>query len=122
MVVLVGGLLLIGLVADADGLFASAGHALAWVAHDGWVLYAGAMLLVTAVTAVLNLDISVVFLTPGLIDTTRSRDDGVFSRMLTRNVEHLIVTTPSGWLLGVGAPRRSVPTDPEPIQAEADVR
>ena len=71
--VLVGGLLLIGLVADADGLFAAAGHWLAHLVHNGVVLFAGAMMLVAAITAVLNLDTSVAFLTPVLVYTGRSR-------------------------------------------------
>jgi arsenical pump membrane protein len=74
--VLVAGLLLIGLVADADGLFAAAGHTLARAARNGVVLYAGSMLLVAVVTAVLNLDTSVAFLTPVLVYTARSRGEG----------------------------------------------
>jgi arsenical pump membrane protein len=61
--VLVGGLLLIGFVAGADGLFSAAGQWLARLAQNGTVLFVGAMLLVAVVTAVLNLDTSVAFLT-----------------------------------------------------------
>jgi arsenical pump membrane protein len=74
--VLVSGLLLIGLVADEDGLFAAAGHLLARVARNGIALYAGAVLLVVTVTTLLNLDTSVAFLTPILIYTARSRGEG----------------------------------------------
>jgi len=71
--VLVAGLLLIGLVANRDGLFAHAGHRLAGLASSGVVLYLGSALMVALVTAVLNLDTSVAFLTPVLAYTARSR-------------------------------------------------
>ena len=74
--VLVSGLLLVGLVADEDGLFAAAGHALARLARNGIVLYAGAVLLIATVTTLLNLDTSVAFLTPILVYTARSRGEG----------------------------------------------
>jgi arsenical pump membrane protein len=74
--VLVAGLLLVGLVADQDGLFAAAGHRLARAAPDGRALFAGAAVLVVTVTAVLNLDTSVVFLTPVLVYAARSRGQG----------------------------------------------
>jgi arsenical pump membrane protein len=74
--VLVAGLLLIGLVADGDGLFAAAGARLARAAPGGLVLFAGAVGLVSAVTATLNLDTSVAFLTPVLVHTARSRREG----------------------------------------------
>jgi arsenical pump membrane protein len=74
--VLVSGLLLIGLVADDDGLFATAGEHLARVARNGLVLFIGAALLVGIVTAVLNLDTSVAFLTPVLVYTAKSRGEG----------------------------------------------
>jgi arsenical pump membrane protein len=74
--VLVAGLLLVGLVADEDGLFSAAGHALARRAPNGLVLYAGAVALIVAVTTVLNLDTSVAFLTPILVYTARSRGEG----------------------------------------------
>jgi arsenical pump membrane protein len=74
--VLVTGLLLVGLVADDDGLFAFAGHRLASVSPNGFVLFAGATLMIGVVTAVLNLDTSVAFLTPVLIYTARSRGGG----------------------------------------------
>jgi arsenical pump membrane protein len=73
--VLVAGLLLIGLVAEEDGLFATAGHRLAHAAKNGVVLYVGVTLLVALVTATLNLDTSVAFLTPVLVHTARSRGE-----------------------------------------------
>ncbi len=74
--VLVAGLLLVGLVADHDGLFAAAGGRLARTAPSGLALFAGAGLLVAGVTALLNLDTSVVFLTPVLVYAARSRGQG----------------------------------------------
>ena len=71
--VLVAGLLLIGLVADDDGLFAAAGYHLARAARRGSVLFAGAVAMIGVVTAVLNLDTSVAFLTPVLVHAARSR-------------------------------------------------
>jgi arsenical pump membrane protein len=74
--VLVAGLLLVGLVADQDGLFSEAGRRLASVAPDSsMALFAGAAILVALVTALLNLDTSVVFLTPVLIYAARFRGD-----------------------------------------------
>jgi arsenical pump membrane protein len=74
--VLVAGLLLIGLVADDDGLFAAAGHQLARSLRNGVVLFVGAVVMIGTVTALLNLDTSVAFLTPVLIYTARSRGEG----------------------------------------------
>ena len=71
--VLVAGLLLVGLVAEEDGLFRVAGYRLARLAPNGVSLFAGAAVLVALVTAVLNLDTSVVFLTPVLAHAARSR-------------------------------------------------
>jgi len=77
---LVTGLLLVGLVAHDDGLFAAAGRRLARTSSSGWLLYAGAVVLVSAVTSILNLDTSVAFLTPVLVHAARSRgeDDAPF--------------------------------------------
>ena len=72
--VLVTGLLLIGLVANDDGLFAAAGHQLARVARSGAALFAGAGVIIGLATATLNLDTSVV--TPVLVHTARSRGGG----------------------------------------------
>lgn len=74
--VLVSGLLLIGLVANSDGLFASAGGQLARLSSNGFVLFLGASIMIATTTALLNLDTSVAFLTPILIYTARSRGGG----------------------------------------------
>jgi arsenical pump membrane protein len=71
--VLVCGLLLIGVVAHADGLFERAGSLLERLPGPPAVLLAGAMMLVAVVTALLNLDTAVVFLTPVLVLAARSR-------------------------------------------------
>ena len=93
--VLVTGLLLIGLVADDDGLFAAAGHRLARVARSGTVLFLGATVMVGVVTAVLNLDTSVAFLTPVLVYTARSRGEGeaplLYGCLLLSNVGSLFL-------------------------------
>jgi arsenical pump membrane protein len=71
--VLVAGLLLIGVVANADGVFAAVGQRLAWSVKGGPALFVGAMAMVGVVTALLNLDTSVAFLTPVLVYAARSR-------------------------------------------------
>jgi len=71
--VLVAGLLLVGLVAEVDGLFAAAGRRLVRLTGDGLGLVLGAAVLVGVVTAVLNLDTSVAFLTPVLAYATARR-------------------------------------------------
>ncbi len=71
--VLVSGLLLIGLVAHRDGLFEQAGRLLQGLAGPPTVLFVACLLLVAVVTAVLNLDTAVVFLTPVLIHAARGR-------------------------------------------------
>ena len=71
--ILVAGLLLVGLVADGDGLFAAGGHLLARLSPNGVLLYSGTAVLVVAVTTLLNLDTSVTFLTPVLVYAARSR-------------------------------------------------
>ena len=63
-----------GLVADGDGLFALVGHRLARLAPTGTAMFVGAAVLTAGVTAVLNLDTAVVFLTPVLVHAARSRD------------------------------------------------
>ncbi|HET9078538.1 MAG TPA: SLC13 family permease [Acidimicrobiales bacterium] len=76
--VIVAGLLLIGLVAAEDGLFAAAGQRLAAACRSNGLLFAGVAGLVMVVTALLNLDTSVAFLTPVVVHTSgRRRDDGV---------------------------------------------
>jgi arsenical pump membrane protein len=71
--VLVSGLLLIGLVANRDGLFEQTGRLLQGLGGPPMVLFAACLLLVAVVTAVLNLDTAVVFLTPVLVHAARGR-------------------------------------------------
>ncbi len=73
--VLVAGLLLIGMVADDEGLFAAAGHRVARSARSGALIFVSAAALVGVVTALLNLDTAVAFLTPVLVYTARSRGE-----------------------------------------------
>jgi arsenical pump membrane protein len=93
--VLVTGLLLVGLAADQDGLFATAGYRLAGLAPNGAALFAGAAVMVAVVTAVLNLDTSVVFLTPVLVYAARTRGQGeatlVMSCLLLSNAGSLLL-------------------------------
>jgi arsenical pump membrane protein len=65
--------LLVGLVAADDGLFEAAGARLARLPGGELVLYVSLLALVAGVTAVLNLDTSVWFLTPVLVVAARSR-------------------------------------------------
>ncbi len=74
--ILVTGLLLVGLVADGDGLFEAAGHALARIGTNGLVFFLGTTFLVATVTALLNLDTAVAFLTPVLVYAARRRGQG----------------------------------------------
>src|SRR5881275_2966153 len=71
--VLVAGLLLVGAVAAADGLFEALGAQLARTRLGARSLLLALLGLVAAVTAVLNLDTSVVFLTPVLVHAARRR-------------------------------------------------
>src|SRR6266700_1992333 len=71
--VLVAGLLLIGAVAADDGLFEALGARLARTSLGPRSLLLALLALVAAVTAVLNLDTSVVFLTPVLVHAARQR-------------------------------------------------
>jgi arsenical pump membrane protein len=71
--VLVAGLLLVGLVAGGDGLFDAAASRLVGLPGPPIVLALACFALVAVVTALLNLDTSVVFLTPVLIETARRR-------------------------------------------------
>jgi arsenical pump membrane protein len=70
---LVTGLLLVGVVAERDGLFAAAGARLSQLPLPPRALLVAALGLVTLVTAVLNLDTSVFFLTPVLLHLARHR-------------------------------------------------
>ncbi len=71
--VLIAGLLLIGLLANRDGLFAWGGARLQSLPGGGVALLAAAFVLDAVVTAVLNLDTAVVFLTPVLVFAARRR-------------------------------------------------
>jgi arsenical pump membrane protein len=71
--VLIAGLLLIGLIANRDGLFAWGGARLQSLPGGGLGLLGSALLLDAVVTAVLNLDTAVVFLTPVLVFAARRR-------------------------------------------------
>ena len=71
--VLVTGLLLIGLVANDDGVFEWFGAMLTRISSRGEVVFAGAATVIVVVTATLNLDTAVAFLTPVLIHTSRRR-------------------------------------------------
>jgi arsenical pump membrane protein len=92
---LVAGLLLVGLVAAGDGLFEAGGHALARLAPNGVVLYAGSALLVVVVTTLLNLDTSVTFLTPVLVAAARRRGEGeaplLFACVLVSNAGSMLL-------------------------------
>jgi arsenical pump membrane protein len=93
--VLVAGLLLVGLVADGDRLFATGGHVLARLAPNGVLLYVGTVLLVLTVTTLLNLDTSVTFLTPVLVYAARSRGEGeaplLYACLLLSNAGSLLL-------------------------------
>ena len=95
--VLVSGLLLIGLVAHRDGLFERAGHLLQSLEGPPVVLFVACVLLVAVVTAVLNLDTAVVFLTPVLVHAARARgldEEGfLYGAIYMANASSL-------WLLG----------------------
>ena len=71
--VLVTGLLLVGVVAEKDGLFAATGAALARAPGGTRLAFVWSLALVAVVTALLNLDTSVVFLTPVLLHLARVR-------------------------------------------------
>jgi arsenical pump membrane protein len=78
--VLVTGLLLVGAVAAADGVFEAVGSRIAGAPLPSTVLLAALLGLDAVVTAVLNLDTAVVFLTPVLVHAARRRglDDAPF--------------------------------------------
>jgi arsenical pump membrane protein len=93
--VLVAGLLLIGLVAERDGLFEAAGSILARMTRHGFGLCLGASALVIVVTATLNLDTSVVFVTPVLIAAARRSEAGarplLYGSLLLANASSLFL-------------------------------
>ncbi len=71
--VLVAGLLLVGLAADEDRLFAWLGGHVAGVSASGGRVYVVCASLVVVVTALLNLDTAVAFMTPMMIHVARRR-------------------------------------------------
>jgi arsenical pump membrane protein len=93
--VLVAGLLCIGGVANADGLFASAGYQLARLTTSGTRLFIGAGVMIGSVAALLNLDTSVAFLTPVLVATAKSRGEEdaplLYSSLLLANAGSLFL-------------------------------
>lgn len=70
---LVAGLLLVGAAAAREGVFAAAGAFVARVPGGALPLLAGLLLVEAVVTAVLNLDTAVVFMTPVLLHVARHR-------------------------------------------------
>ena len=78
--VLITGLLLIGHVASREGLFESVGRLVARTPGNDAALFTVTMLAVAVVTALLNLDTSVVFMTPVALNASRTRkaDDTAF--------------------------------------------
>lgn len=72
--VLVAGLLLLGAVVEADGLFAAIGARIERIGGGPVVLLATLLGLDAVVTAVLNLDTAVVFVTPIIVHAARQRD------------------------------------------------
>lgn len=93
--VLVAGLLLVGAVADADGLFAYAGSLAARLPGSDLTLYLALMAVAAGVTAVLNLDTSVLFLTPVLVGAARHRGAGeapfVYGSVFMANAASLLL-------------------------------
>ena len=92
---LVAGLLMLGLVADRDGVFAWASARLLGVTDHPRRLLAVALALVAVVTALLNLDTAVVFLTPVLIGAARGAGVGVepflYGSVLMANASSLLL-------------------------------
>lgn len=93
--VLVSGLLVIGFVANADGLFAQAGSRLARMPGGYTALFCAGVVLVAVVSATLNLDTAVAFVTPTLAYAARSRSRPagplVYASLLTANGASLLL-------------------------------
>lgn len=70
---LVAGLLLLGVVAEREGLFRWLGERLERLPGPPLLLAAASLVTVAAVTAVLNLDTAVVFVTPVVVHAARRR-------------------------------------------------
>jgi arsenical pump membrane protein len=93
--VLVAGLLMIGVVAHADGLFASLAALASRLRAHPAVLLLALLGIVAVVTAVLNLDTSVAFLTPVLVLAARSRgideEPFLYGTLLMSNAASLLL-------------------------------
>ena len=74
--VLVGGLLVLGAVTDEEGLFAAAAAHVERLPGSPRTLFVASLVLVAGVTAVLNLDTAVVFLTPVVLGAAEHRGVG----------------------------------------------
>jgi arsenical pump membrane protein len=121
--VLVAGLLLIGHVAAGEGLFQLMGSWCARVAGGGVSLFLVTMAAVAIVTAVLNLDTSVVFMTPVALHAARAKgaDETAFLYgtifmsnsasllLLGSNLTNLLVFSRRGELGSVFASRMFLP-------------
>ncbi|HEY7931535.1 MAG TPA: SLC13 family permease [Acidimicrobiales bacterium] len=96
--VLVAGLLLIGHCASRDGLFEALGRLSTRVPGRGVALFVVMMLLVAAVSAVLNLDSAIVFMTPVALHAARAKgaDEKAF-------VYGTVLMSNSGSLLLIGS-------------------
>ncbi len=92
---LVAGLLMIGVVAHADGLFAASADRASRLRAHPVVLLIAMLGVVAAVTAVLNLDTSVAFLTPVLVLAARSRgldeEPFLYGTLLMSNAASLLL-------------------------------
>ena len=71
--VLVAGLILAGFAAERDGIFAFLGRVLAGTSRSEFGFFVGTVVLTVVVTAPLNLDTSVAFLTPVFVHAARQR-------------------------------------------------
>jgi arsenical pump membrane protein len=121
--VLVAGLLLIGHVAAGEGLFRLVGSWCARVSGGGVALFLMTMVAVALVTAVLNLDTSVVFMTPVALHAARAKgtDETAFLYgtifmsnsasllLLGSNLTNLLVFSGRGELGSVFAGRMVLP-------------
>lgn len=92
---LVAGLLMIGVVAHRDGMFSALAAATARFRTHPAVLLVALLGVVAAVTAVLNLDTSVAFLTPVLVLTARARgldeEPFLYGTLLMSNAASLLL-------------------------------
>ena len=93
--VLITGLLFIGHVAAREGLFESVGQLIARTRGNDVALFTVTMVAVAIVTALLNLDTSVVFMTPVALQAARARDSDevafAFGTILMSNAASLLL-------------------------------